>query len=350
MDWLRWYNGTTTDPKFQVVARKSEQPVMAVLAVWAMLLERASAAEERGSVAGFDCEAADVLIGAPDGAACAIVQAMQAREMVVNDRIAKWECRQPKREREDKSTERVQAYRSRQTVALHGVTPDETPCNATKRHETPRLEEKREEETSLNSEALPKVEAISNSTCSASAPSRPGAARTKKPADLACHDGGYRTKKGRILDGKRLETFDHFWSAYAYARGKAEAADAWLDIPQLTDALVAQIVAAAQREAAARPALLASGRTPKMAQGWITARRWEDGEEQVPRAMSAARDGPPMPRTYRECQDAERRQTAEDWLRRRGLTDDGEQAGDLGRAPGAATALRVIDADFRTQG
>ncbi|HEU6436596.1 MAG TPA: hypothetical protein VE028_04030 [Nitratidesulfovibrio sp.] len=288
MDWLRWYNGTTTDPKFQVVARKSGQPVAFVLAVWAMLLERASSAEERGSVAGFDCEAADVLIGAPDGAACAIVQAMQARDMVVSDRIAKWECRQPKREREDKSTGRVQAYRARQADALHGVTPDVTPCNATKRHETPRLEEKREEDTSLNSKVLPKAEAVSNSTRSASAPSRPGAARTKKPADTLPPETGYRTKKGRILDGKRLDAFERFWSAFAYAKGKAEAADAWLDIPQLTEALVARIVAAAEREAAARPTLLASGRTPKMAQGWITARRWEDGEEPVPRAMSAA--------------------------------------------------------------
>lgn len=77
-------------------------------------------------------------------------------------------------------------------------------------------------------------------------------------------------------------------------------------------------------------------------------RTWERNAHGTPKPQT--RDGPPMPRTYRECQDAERRQTAEDWLRRRGLMDDGEQAGDLGRAPGAATALRVIDADFRTQG
>lgn len=142
--------------------------------------------------------------------------------------------------------------------------------------------------TSLNSKVLPKAEAVFNSTRSASAPSKPGAARTKKPADTILPETGYRTKKGRILDGKRLDAFERFWSAYGYAKGKAEAADAWLDIPQLTETLVARIVAAAEREAAARPALLASGRTPKMAQGWITARRWEDGEEPVPRAMSAA--------------------------------------------------------------
>lgn len=288
MDWLRWYNGTTTDPKFQVVARKSGQPVMAVLAVWAMLLERASEAEERGSVGGFDCEAADVLIGAPDGAACAIVQAMQARDMIANDRIAKWECRQPKREREDKSTGRVQAYRLRQATAQDGVTADETPCNATKRHETPRLEEKREEESNLNSKVLPLEEGISYSTSSASAPSKLGAARTERPADPTRPAEGYRTKKGRTLTGKRLSTFDAFWSAFAYAKGKSEAADAWHDIPELTDALVARIIAAAEREARNRPALLASGRTPKMAQGWLTARRWEDGEEPVPRPMNAA--------------------------------------------------------------
>lgn len=144
------------------------------------------------------------------------------------------------------------------------------------------------EETSLNSKVLPQAEGISSSTRSASAPSKPGAARTKKPADHTSPETGYRTRKGRTLDGKRLDAFERFWSAYGYAKGKAEAADAWLDIPQLTEALVARIVSAAEREAAARPALIASGRTPKMAQGWITARRWEDGDEPVPRVMSAA--------------------------------------------------------------
>lgn len=86
----------------------------------------------------------------------------------------------------------------------------------------------------------------------------------------------YRTKKGRKLAGQKLAWFSRFWAAFAYQRGKAEAADAWLDIPDLTPDLVDRIVTAATAEAAARAAALAQGKTPKMAQGWIAGRRWED--------------------------------------------------------------------------
>ena len=93
-------------------------------------------------------------------------------------------------------------------------------------------------------------------------------------ADAA--DKFYLTKKKRKLTGKRLETFNRFWEAFSYFKGKAEAADSWLDIPTLTDSLVETIVAAARSEAKRRPDAIAQGRTPKMAQGWLTARRWED--------------------------------------------------------------------------
>lgn len=86
----------------------------------------------------------------------------------------------------------------------------------------------------------------------------------------------YLTKKKRKLTGKRLAAFNRFWSAFAYPKGKAEAADAWLDIPTLTDALVDEIVTAASAEAANRHALIDQGHTPKWAQGWISGRRWED--------------------------------------------------------------------------
>ena len=84
------------------------------------------------------------------------------------------------------------------------------------------------------------------------------------------------TRKKKKLTGKRLETFLQFWEAFGYKQGKAEAADAWLEIPQLTESIVFQIIAAAAREARNRPALVAAGKTPKMAQGWLSGRRWED--------------------------------------------------------------------------
>lgn len=86
----------------------------------------------------------------------------------------------------------------------------------------------------------------------------------------------YLTKKKRKLTGKRLEAFNRFWTAFAYPKGKADAADAWLDIPKLTDQLVDEIVSSAEAEAANRSSVIANGQSPKWAQGWITGRRWED--------------------------------------------------------------------------
>ncbi|MDE7241604.1 helix-turn-helix domain-containing protein [Desulfovibrio sp.] len=92
----------------------------------------------------------------------------------------------------------------------------------------------------------------------------------------------FLTRKRRKLAGKRLTTFEAFWADFGLKKGKAEAADAWLDIPELTDRLVARICDAARQEAQARREIEARGGTPKWAQGWLTARRWEDYEPSKP--------------------------------------------------------------------
>lgn len=154
MEWFRWFEGSTTDPKFAVVARRTGQPVAFVIAVWAQILERASASKERGCIDGYDCEGADVSLGLPDGAACAIVQALKDKGLIDEYRVCKWEQRQPKRERDPEpsgsSTGRVKDHRARKQKETDGNGPqrDETPCNAMKRPVTTRnnLEEIREEE------------------------------------------------------------------------------------------------------------------------------------------------------------------------------------------------------------
>lgn len=97
-------------------------------------------------------------------------------------------------------------------------------------------------------------------------------------ADAASADDEWISKKKRKLEGKRLGTFKEFWEAFDYKRARAEAIDAWLDIPQLTTSLVLRIVEAAKVEARGRPELIRLGSTPKMAQGWISGRRWEDSQ------------------------------------------------------------------------
>lgn len=114
----------------------------------------------------------------------------------------------------------------------------------------------------------------------------------------------YLTQKKKKLKGKRLEAFERFWKAFGYRKDKATAADSWLDTAQLTDSLVDEIVKAAEVEAANRPALIAAGRTPKYAQGWITARRWEDDLQPITEATTVRASAEiPEPEGWRDAKE-----------------------------------------------
>lgn len=146
IDWFRWHHGSVTDPKFQLVARKSKQSLPSVIAVWAYVLEKASEAEQRGFYGELDCEAVDCMFGMDDGATEAILCAMADRGLLADGCVCAWDKRQVKRERtDDNSTGRSKAFRQRQRHETP-ETDDATPCNATQRQETPRGEERREEE------------------------------------------------------------------------------------------------------------------------------------------------------------------------------------------------------------
>jgi hypothetical protein len=108
----------------------------------------------------------------------------------------------------------------------------------------------------------------------------PSPKEEKDPSSPVGEERSYSTKSGKKLKGKQLEMFEAFWKAFDYKKGRAEAADAWLAI-KVTPDLLGSILGAAMREAKDRPALVAAGRTPKMAQGWLSARRWEDEQGQV---------------------------------------------------------------------
>ena len=140
IDWFRWHHGAITDPKFQLIAKKANARFGDVIALWAFVLEMASADSDRGNIGQIDFETLDYMLGAEEGTAIRILDAMTARGLIVGNRIAAWEKRQPRREREnDNSTERSKAFRDKQRHA--------TPCNANENQETPREEESREEES-----------------------------------------------------------------------------------------------------------------------------------------------------------------------------------------------------------
>ena len=124
MKWFRWYHGTVDDRKWLVVSRYCGQSRAVVLAVWCALLEFASQAEERGSIAAFDCESLDALLGVEDGVCAAVMQAFVRKGLVSGGRLTAWERRQPRREDED-AAERQR--RRRQRLALppaQAVSPD----------------------------------------------------------------------------------------------------------------------------------------------------------------------------------------------------------------------------------
>lgn len=139
IDWFRRHHRGVTDSEFQLVARRAGASLSDILAVWAFLLEAASAATPRGSYGQIDTEADDCLFNFPDtGTRTAdIIAELESRVMMAEGQVVEWEKRQTKRERaDDSSTGRVAAHRARKAVA-NAVTPVVTPSNASNATETP---------------------------------------------------------------------------------------------------------------------------------------------------------------------------------------------------------------------
>lgn len=78
------------------------------------------------------------------------------------------------------------------------------------------------------------------------------------------------------LSGVSLDQFNQFMDAFADKRGKKKAAESWRKIGNISDDLRQAILAGASRYAKGRDRLIEKGSTPKMAQGWLADRRWED--------------------------------------------------------------------------
>jgi len=159
IDWFRWHHGSVTDPKFQLVARRAGASLPDVLAVWAYMLEQASAAETRGTFGEIDCEALDCLFAFPDGRTADVLAAMQTRGLVDGGSVVSWEKRQPKRE-DDTAAERKRKQREREhELALAAaVTATEsrtvTQGHAQVTHGHDRGEERREEEIKTRAETV----------------------------------------------------------------------------------------------------------------------------------------------------------------------------------------------------
>lgn len=297
MEWLKWFVGATTDPKFAVIARRSKQNMASVIAVWAMLLERAGQADERGEVEGFDCEGADIVLGLEDGAACSILQAMHDKGLIANGCITNWDKRQ-RREEPEAVKERKRLQREREKLAAEMAAIEkaraelnEKSQNVTPRHATSqdvtnvthkrRGEEIEEQEGGDNARAS-EVPAVLEATPDDPSPAQGVPKRTDCPS------------KGN----PQWQGFMSCWQVYPVQQGKEAAWREWMRLHAngtLAEpyAIRDAIILLAQEDSRWQ-----RGKIPNMAK-WLNSKGWDDQPFKEPAAApgTTPRDGPPVART-----------------------------------------------------
>lgn len=87
------------------------------------------------------------------------------------------------------------------------------------------------------------------------------------------------------LGTNQQKWFCAFWNAFKLKTGRNEAAQRWHEMGVLSDSQYKTIVAAAEKEAAKD---LPPGSIRKMAQGWLSERRWLDHIDDVAPASTEA--------------------------------------------------------------
>lgn len=111
MDWFRSWHGAPTDPKWLLIAKRSEtQPGVVSAIVWALFDFASQNENDRGGVHGFDIETYAAFSGFDEDAVTRVIECLKQKSIIVDGHLAAWETRQPRRE--DNSTGRVQKHRN----------------------------------------------------------------------------------------------------------------------------------------------------------------------------------------------------------------------------------------------
>lgn len=111
MDWFRSWHGAPTDPKWLLIAKRSETQAGIVSAiVWALFDHASQNATNRGNVEAFDTETYAAFSGFDETTIKRVIQSLKEKNLIIDGHLAAWEKRQPKRE--DTSTERVKKHRN----------------------------------------------------------------------------------------------------------------------------------------------------------------------------------------------------------------------------------------------
>ena len=252
IDWFRWHHGSVTDQKFGLIGKKARASVAEVIAVWACLLESASAAEDRGALGEVDFESMDFALGMDEGKAERIYTAMVERNLIDDAGVVtRWQQRQPKRERVDEesgnSSKRTREYRQRlkqQGLPLDGdgstVTPSDaterqvTPSDATERQVTHRGEESREQKRQESKGETEVVAAASASPSQAEPPPHPSAASPKTGSTVQRAPRATRLPaEFQVPDEWRQWAADQFpaWPSGAIDLEASKFADHWHAVP-----------------------------------------------------------------------------------------------------------------------
>src|SRR5215471_1769280 len=115
--WLRWWDGSCRDGKFQVVSRNASVTVATVIGVWAALLEDASNDDHRGTVTQTP-EWVSLFLGLTPIEVTKIIEAMKAVGLVCDHEhgleIINWNKRQFESDgRDNTNADRQRRWRNR---------------------------------------------------------------------------------------------------------------------------------------------------------------------------------------------------------------------------------------------
>jgi len=111
-DWFRSWHGAPTDNKWLLIAKRAGVKPIHVSGTWWALLDHASQHSDRGFVGDFDIETFALFAGMEEEHVSRIVTTLRDKGMIVNDCIAKWGKRQPKRE-DETAADRQRAKRAK---------------------------------------------------------------------------------------------------------------------------------------------------------------------------------------------------------------------------------------------
>ena len=85
MNWLKLHHGTPFDPKWAVIAKRTNLARSSVVAVWCTILDHASQNDPRGSIKGLDTEMIAVSLDMETKEVETIVTAMTERGVIPSE-------------------------------------------------------------------------------------------------------------------------------------------------------------------------------------------------------------------------------------------------------------------------